>query len=317
MTVSGHRPRHHIMKTLAKHTMVYDADCPLCIAYTKAFITTGMLDNEGRIPYQQVGGNFCPGMDAERAKNEIALINRETGEVKYGLDSLLTIIGSRFRWISAIARTQPLNFLIKKLYNFISYNRKVIIPAAVGAGALGSFLPTDSLSRQRLYDCTPTFKLKYRIAYLLFTWLITSLVLVNYSELLGNLIPATNFTREFIICGGQVLFQAISVGVLLRLRGATPSSALRSSTQGEAVMDYLGNMMTVSLMGALLLLPMLVIGSAFSGIHAIVFLAYFMGVVGVMLLEHMRRMKILELGWWPSISWVLYRVIVVVLLLAL
>jgi hypothetical protein len=81
-------------------------------------------------------------------------------------------------------------------------------------------------------------------------------------------------------------------------------------------MDYLGNMMTVSLMGVLLLLPMLLIGVAFPGMHALVFLAYFMAVVGVMLLEHMRRMTILKLGWWPSISWVLYRVLVVILLLA-
>src|SRR5688500_16818050 len=114
------------MKTLEKYTMVYDADCPLCMAYTNAFVSTKMLYKDGRIPYQQVGGEFCPGMDAERAKNEIALVNRETGEVKYGLDSLLMVLGNRFRWLGAIAGTQPLKFFIQKFYNFISYNRKVI-----------------------------------------------------------------------------------------------------------------------------------------------------------------------------------------------
>lgn len=81
-------------------------------------------------------------------------------------------------------------------------------------------------------------------------------------------------------------------------------------------MDYLGNMMTVSLFGALLLLPMLLIGSLWSGIPSWLFLTYFMAVVAVMLLEHARRMKILELGWWPSISWVLYRVIVLILIVS-
>ena len=138
--------------------MVYDADCPLCAAYTKAFISTEMLDKDGRVPFQQVGGSFCPGMDEDRSKNEIALVNLETGEVKYGIDSLLAIIGNRYPWMGAVARTQPLNFLVRKLYNFISYNRKVIAPAAA---------PVSSASTSQFqFDCTPTFKLKYRIAYI-------------------------------------------------------------------------------------------------------------------------------------------------------
>ncbi|HTF02396.1 MAG TPA: DCC1-like thiol-disulfide oxidoreductase family protein [Bacteroidia bacterium] len=274
------------MKTLENHTMVYDADCPLCMAYTNAFVSTKMLDKEGRIPYQQVGGEFCPGMDAERAKNEIALVNRETGEVKYGLDSLLTILEMRFRWIGKVARIQPLNFFIQKFYNFISYNRKVIMPAP----------PRTS----GMYDCTPTFKLKYRLAYIAAVWLITSLVLVKYSTLLTGFIPETNFTREFLICGGQVVFQLLAVGFFAKGK----------------IMDYLGNMMTVSLIGALLLLPAFIIGSILTGLPAEVFIAYFMGVVGFMLYEHARRMKILELGWWPSVSWVLYRMIVLGIILA-
>lgn len=256
-----------------------------------------MLDSEGRIPYQQVGGEFVPGMDAERAKNEIALINRETGEVKYGLESLLTIIETRFKWIGVVARIQPLKFLIKKLYNFISYNRKVIAPAQ----------PVDSSSRQ--FDCTPTFKLKYRVAYILMVWVLTSLVLVEYSHLLETLIPTTNFYREFLICGGQVVFQTLSLMILSLVQREVPPSGVRGRGKGERIMDYLGNMMTVSFIGAILLLPALLVGSIFTTIHPVVFLAYFMLVVGVMLYEHARRMKVLELGWWPSVSWVLYRLI--------
>lgn len=274
------------MATLEKYTMVYDADCPLCMAYTGAFISTKMLDKDGRIPYQQVGGEFVPGMDAERSKNEIALVNRETGEVRYGLDSLLTVIGARFKWIAAVARLQPLKFFIQKLYNFISYNRKVIVPAQKSATGL--------------YDCTPTFKLKYRIAYILFTWLVTSLVLVEYSKLLGDFIPATNFYREFLICGGQIFFQAIAVSLVTRAKR----------------MDYLGNMMTISLMGALMLLPPLITRNFIGVFHPAVYAAHFALVVSFMLFEHARRMKILELGWWPSVSWVLYRLIVLVLIFA-
>jgi len=295
------------MKTLEKYTMVYDADCPLCMAYTNAFVSTKMLDKDGRIPYQQVGGEFVPGMDAERAKNEIALVNRENGQVTYGLESLLTVLEYRNRWIGKIARLQPLNFFIQKFYNFISYNRKVIIP--VGSSAVGR-KQSEGIRR---FDCTPTFKLKYRLAYIVVMWLLTSLTLVGYSQLLNGLIPATNFFREFMICGGQVVFQAISVGVIAM---SAPFDGLRAgSMSGKKLMDYLGNMMTVSIFGALLLLPALLLGTIFPAIPAAVFLAYFMLVVGVMLYEHARRMKLLELGWWPSVSWVLYRLLVLTLIL--
>lgn len=290
--------------------MVYDADCPLCMAYTGAFIKTKMLDADGRISYQQVGGEFVPGMDAERAKNEIALINRETGEVKYGLESLLTIIETRFRWIGWLGRLQPLKFFFQKLYNFISYNRKVIIPAkpVSGVGSASDVRSFDltqqvqgdnSRHHTRMYDCTPTFKLKYRIAYLLIVWLLTSVTLVQYSKLLGTLIPATDFVREFIICGGQVFFQAIAITFVTRTKH----------------WDYLGNMMTVSLFGALLLLPALLVGKLLTGIPPLIFMLYFMLVVGVMLYEHARRMKLLGLGWWPSASWVIYRLLVLTVIL--
>lgn len=268
------------MKTLRFYTMIYDADCPLCSAYTNAFISSKILDKDGRVPYQQVGGSFCPGMDAERAKNEIALIDRVTGEVKYGYDSLVFVLGSRFSWIKKANEFRPVRWFMKRLYSIISYNRKVIIPAKKNV--------------ESRYDCMPTFNLKYRWVYIIFTWLITSIVLMNYSRLLGDIIPATNFVREFLICGGQILFQVASVSLVTR----------------DKRIEYLGNMMTVSFMGALLLLPALMIGNILSGIPVEVFLVYFMCVVGLMLYEHLRRMKILELGWWPSASWVLYRLLV-------
>jgi hypothetical protein len=215
-------------------------------------------------------------------------VNRETGEVKYGLDSLLMVLGNRFRWLGAIAGTQPLKFFIQKFYNFISYNRKVIMPAPPKASGM--------------YDCTPTFKLKYRLAYIMVVWLLTSLTLVEYSQLLRVFIPATDFFREFLICGGQVVFQTVSVGLV--------AWAQRREMNGQKLMDYLGNMMTVSMFGAILLLPALLIGNLISGIHAVAFLVYFMAVVFVMLYEHARRMEILGLGWWPSMSWVLYRILV-------
>jgi len=79
--------------------------------------------------------------------------------------------------------------------------------------------------------------------------------------------------------------------------------------------DYLGNMMTVSLIGSLLLLPVLLAHKIFPAIPSEFFPAWFMVVVGIMLLEHIRRTKLLGLSTLLSATWVLYRLLVLALIL--
>jgi hypothetical protein len=68
-------------------------------------------------------------------------------------------------------------------------------------------------------------------------------------------------------------------------------------------------MMTISLAGALLLLSVIAINAI---IHLPPFVAavYFLLVAGLMLLEHIRRVKLLSLSWGLTLSWVCYRVVV-------
>ena len=80
------------MKTLNNHVILYDAECPMCSVYTKAFVQTGLLGTDGRAPYQSLNENTCPLVDRQRAVNEIALVNQETGEVTYGIKSLFKIL---------------------------------------------------------------------------------------------------------------------------------------------------------------------------------------------------------------------------------
>ena len=84
------------MKTLKDHTILYDEVCPLCNAYTGAFVRTGLLDPDGRAPYQQLPATTT--IDRTRAADEIALVNKRTGEVHYGIQSLFLIIGHAFAW---------------------------------------------------------------------------------------------------------------------------------------------------------------------------------------------------------------------------
>lgn len=265
------------MKTLHNHVILYDADCPMCNLYTKAFVKTGMLDSNGRIPFSPT--ELPQQVDVKRACDEIALVNCATHEVTYGIDSLFKILAHRFTFLNSLFKLSIFRAALSQLYAFISFNRKVIAPAA-----------------QTTSSCTPSFNLSYRIAYLIFSWVLTSLILTSFATHLP--IPATSFGREFLICGGQLLFQGSVVWFTNRNRA----------------FDYLGNMMTVSLIGGLMLLPMLAIHS----LHAIpsfAFLVWFAIVVALMLFMHMHRVKLLQASGWLTLTWIGFRILVLGIIL--
>ena len=261
------------MKTLKNHLILFDAECPMCKMYTNAFVQTGLLEKDGREAYQQLSPEACPMVDRQRAVNEIALVNQETGEVTYGVKSLFKIFGAAIPVFNPLFNFAPFVWVMSKFYSFLSYNRRVIIPS-VG----------DSFTLQ------PTFKLRYRVTWLVFAWAVTSYILTHYAMLLAGIMPVGSPYREYLICGGQIFFQGIIIGL----------------TFNEKKWEYLGNMMTISFGGALLLLPILLL-SGLLGEQPIVYAGYFMLIAGLMFLEHIRRSKILNLGWIMTITWAIYR----------
>jgi predicted DCC family thiol-disulfide oxidoreductase YuxK len=271
------------MKTLKNHVVLFDAECPMCSVYTKAFVKTGMLDANGRAAYQTIPQDTCPIYDRQRAVNEIALIDLDNGEVTYGIKSLFKILGNAWPVFGQLFAFKPFIWLMSKVYAFISYNRRVIIPPA---------------KEDEDFAYQPTFKLHYRIAFLLFTWFCTGFILTRYAHLLAGLVPQGNAYREYMICGGQIIFQALVISLFAR----------------EKTWTYLGNMMTISLAGSLLLLIPLAISHWFYP-EPLIYTLCFMGVAGLMLLEHIHRTKLLELGWLMTISWVSYRIVLLALIL--
>lgn len=271
------------MKTLRNHIILYDAECPMCSLYTGAFQKTRMLDADGRTAYQQMPAPVCAMIDRQRAVDEIALVNTQTGEVTYGVHSLFAVIAHSFPVFRPLFNLAPFAWLMEKLYAFVSYNRRVIIPPAMH-------------SPQHAYQ--PSFKLHYRVAYLLVTCLLTACVLTHYTRLLVPLLPAGNSYREYSICFGQLFFQ-----------GSVVTAAANNKTW-----SYLGNMMTVSFAGALLLLPALLL-HAFVMLAPVVYAAWFALVVAAMFAEHARRVHLLSLPWLLSVTWILYRLVVLFFLL--
>lgn len=273
------------MKTLINQTLLYDEDCPLCRVYTKGFISAGMLDKNGKKPYCQLNDEEQSFIDVKRASNEIALVDTKNKTVIYGIDSLLKVIGHSFPWIEKVGNFKPVKFFLRKLYSFISYNRKVIIPSKIN--------PKIKL------QCIPDYSYKYRFKYIAFATIITTFTLFYFSEMLTCL-PKTNILRELILALGQMFFQTL---FLLH-------------KDKKTIVNYLGNLITVSLMGSIFLMPILIVNSIYN-LPEIIVVAWFGFTVLLMLLEHSRRVKMLELSFYLSITWVVYRIIALIIILNL
>ena len=273
------------MKKLENQTLLYDEDCPICNIYTSKLIKAGMVDENGRKPYSEINENEEIYIDLKRATNEIALVDSKNKTVLYGVDGLLKVFGHSYPLIEKIGTIKPINYVLKKMYKFISYNRKVIAPSRE--------------KKEITLKCIPDFNYKYRFLYLTFASIITTLVLYNYSYLIPFL-PKVSIGRELLLTLCQMVFQ----GVFL------------INQKRERILNYLGNLMTVSLIGSLLLLPILLV-SIFIKIPETLSLVWFVTTVFLMLFEHYRRIKILELPFHLTFTWVVYRIIALLLILNL
>lgn len=264
------------------YIIYYDDECPACALYTKAFVAGGFIESSGRQKYSTIDSKMELGIDMDRARNEIALKNSKTGEVLYGIDSLFAIISRKLPITKPLFRNTLFRSLIQKLYFLISYNRKAIAP--------GKRFETDQI-------CYPDMHLGYRWLYIAIAWLITSFILTNYSSLLNPLISESSLFREFLICGGQILFQGSIVYLIWP----------------ERTIHYLGNMMTVSMIGAILLMPMLILGHYYE--NSLLYAGFFSLVVFYMTLIHFKRVKVLGLPFWLTLTWLLYRGIILLVIL--
>ncbi len=140
----------------------------------------------------------------------------------------------------------------------------------------------------------------YAIGFIIISAVFTSTVLLYYSYLLEGLVPPSNMIREYIICFCQMVFQ----GILL----------IANRQKSELILLYLKNMMMVSLIGALLLIPFLFI-SHYSDFNPLISSGYFFTVVVFMFFNHKSRVKKINAPWWLTYTWVLYRFIVLLFIL--
>lgn len=271
---------------IRKHKLLIDQNCPMCQLYAKGFSKMALVDDATVCHYQTVNQEIMNQIDTERAKSEVALFNEETKQTVYGVDAFLTILQQENRILNQLFQFPPIHWVADKAYRFISYNRHVI--AAVSQKA-----------EERA--CVPKVHRGYRWLYIILGAVFTAVVLNQFSCLLaaqlGLNIPVY---QEWLLCFGQIAWQMIAIQIIRKQKQS----------------DYLGNMTTVSILGALLLIPLLIF-DGMGTLNALQLIIYFAMVVGYMFLLHLKRSKKLQLPLSISLSWIAYRIIFLIIIISL
>jgi predicted DCC family thiol-disulfide oxidoreductase YuxK len=150
--------------------MIYDDNCPLCQAYTSAFVRTGFLKKENRVAFSQINDTGVL-IDWNRARHEIPLIDMDTKKVLYGIDALSAVLQQKFSCVPKLLAIKPVNWFVRKLYKLVSYNRRIIVsPVHTIAGT---------------FDCRPDFNKKYRVLLFIVLLLLSNLFLIAFVQLIN------------------------------------------------------------------------------------------------------------------------------------
>ena len=248
------------MKT-ADTIMIYDDSCPMCAAYTKAFVSTGLLASAGRQSFSNVDSNLLSKIDLAKSRHEIPLINTKNNTVLYGIDAMLDVLGHKLPLVKTIGTLKPVNFFLKKLYKLISYNRRVI---------------TASATRNHNFDCAPDFNVRYRLL----------LLCIGFCFNTFLLFPTYHHVFTHSIFNGATVSQLqiahlafVSFNILLSLKLPV-----------NKAVDFLGQINVLAIMYSLFMLPLIVSNQLFI-ISDVINTMLLFAVFFFMILEYKRRMK--------------------------
>lgn len=245
----------------ASKILVYDDDCPLCQWYTGLFVKYKLLEPQGRVEFSRIEPAMLSMLDAERGRNEIPLLDIQSGKVLYGIDALLDILGQKMPLIKAIGNVAPIKWFLLKLYKLISYNRKVIVAIRCGNGK---------------FDCAPEFNTFYRLLFMMLFLVFNTIMLI----------PIQNYVLT------AVSFYHLNPLQLqyahLALVGVNCTLAL--FLDRRLCIEYLGQVNMLALMSILLLVPLMLINIIF-GASELFNVAYLVALLLFVVKEYFRRMR--------------------------
>lgn len=243
------------------YILIYDDKCPLCAAYTGLFVKTSILTNEGRKSFTTVDATLLQKVNVERSKNEIPLIDTAAGKVYYGIDALLELLNTKLYGIKTIGNLHPVYWVLKKLYKFISYNRKVIVATKCSKGQ---------------YDCSPEFNYKWRFVFLLVFLTVNTLALFP--------------VQQYVMANSIFISSTIYELQLLHVILVSSNLLLELTLSKQKAVEYLGQVNMLATIVILFLLALAGINK-YGFANPIVNNLFLLGLTVFIFKEYVRRMR--------------------------
>ncbi|WP_373531781.1 DCC1-like thiol-disulfide oxidoreductase family protein [Vampirovibrio sp.] len=171
-------------------TLIYDGDCPLCIAGVQKLADWGFLQDIHTQAWQAFS-NPEPIL-AERIKTEFLLLG-PSNQVWGGFEVLSHLAMRRFPWVKPFFDVPGVNRLGKFFYKLVAMNRRIIAPSGN--------IPCD---------CDPPFHLGWRAGF----WAILLVIILIGSAIFGASLGLLQSGKSYLETGLQWMTVAGSGWVL-------------------------------------------------------------------------------------------------------
>ena len=240
--------------------IIYDDTCPLCAAYTKGFVSAGLIEKENRKNFTTIDPSLLAMLDKKRCPNEIPVIDIETKEISYGIDGITSILQTRLPYIKKFVQLKYINWPLHKLYKLISYNRRVIVASKMTTGN---------------FDCTPDFNYKYRLAFMAIFLLFNSMMLL----------PVHRYILQNSVSSISVIQLQIAHLILVSV-----NIVIACCLNRKMAFEYLGQVNMLALVTILATLPLLLLNKYNLIPHTAINNIYLSLLIFFVFIEFRRRM---------------------------
>ena len=109
--------------------LVYDGDCSLCTKLSTWATKRWLVGSVERRSHDSFTGEEAQRLTAAGIHNELAVLDRTTGEIRSGYDGIVGLLrGGRFAWLAPLLAWGPVHWLLRHEYRLIAYNRRIFAP---------------------------------------------------------------------------------------------------------------------------------------------------------------------------------------------
>jgi len=218
----------------ADKILICDEACPMCAGYTKLFVQRGMLNPGSRQNFSSVDTAILSRIDINKCRNEIPFIDTTGNKVLYGIDAMLEIMSAKLPFVKTIGTIRPVNWFLKKLYNLISYNRRVI----------------TANNTTGYFDCTPDFNAPYRILLLFIGFCFNTLMLTpEYNMVFLN----STLSKASMLQMQAAHLMLVGINLILPFQ-----------LSYKKALEFLGQVNITAIIYSLLLIPIIWLNKLFS-----------------------------------------------------